>query len=75
MGRLAVAPDLRGLGVGRWLLGRAESAAEGCRRVLLATGAASHRNLALYQRQGYVVLPDPRDDGAVDLVKAVTVRT
>ncbi len=70
IGRLAVAPDLRGLGVGRWLLGRAESAAEGCRRVLLTTGVASHRNLALYQRQGYVVLPDPRGDGAVDLVKA-----
>lgn len=75
IGRLAVAPDLRGLGVGRWLLGRAESAAEGCRRVLLTTGAASHRNLALYQRQGYGLLPDPRDDGAVDMVKAVTVRT
>ncbi|MGW5206540.1 GNAT family N-acetyltransferase [Streptomyces griseoincarnatus] len=73
IGRLAVVPDLRGLGVGRWLLGRAESAAEGCRRVLLTTGAASHRNLALYQRQGYVVLPDARDDGAVDLAKAVTV--
>ncbi|MGM7441804.1 GNAT family N-acetyltransferase [Streptomyces tunisiensis] len=73
IGRLAVVPDLRGLGVGRWLLGRAESAAEGCRRVLLTTGAASHRNLALYQRRGYVVLPDPRDDGAVDLAKAVTV--
>ncbi|WP_416753826.1 GNAT family N-acetyltransferase [Streptomyces sp. FW42] len=75
IGRLAVAPDLRGLGVGRWLLGRAESAAEGCRRLLLTTGVASHRNLALYQRQGYVVLPDLRDDGAVDLAKAVTVRT
>ncbi|MFH9174392.1 GNAT family N-acetyltransferase [Streptomyces albogriseolus] len=73
IGRLAVAPDLRGLGVGRWLLGLAESAAEGCHRVLLTTGAASHRNLALYRRQGYVVLPGARDDGAVDLVKAVTV--
>ncbi|MFF8585257.1 GNAT family N-acetyltransferase [Streptomyces althioticus] len=72
VGRLAVVPDLRGLGVGRWLLGLAESAAEGCRRVLLTTGAASHRNLALYQRQGYAVLPDPRDDGAVDLAKVVT---
>ncbi|MFI9214807.1 GNAT family N-acetyltransferase [Streptomyces werraensis] len=75
IGRLAVAPDLRGLGVGRWLLGLAESAAEGCHRALLTTGAASHRNLALYQRQGYVLLPDPRDDGAVDLAKVVTVRT
>ncbi|MEU0681363.1 bifunctional NAD(P)H-dependent oxidoreductase/GNAT family N-acetyltransferase [Streptomyces albogriseolus] len=73
IGRLAVAPDLRGLGVGRWLLGLAESAAEGCHRVLLTTGVASHRNLALYRRQGYAVLPGARDDGAVDLVKAVTV--
>ncbi|MEZ7156563.1 GNAT family N-acetyltransferase [Streptomyces sp. MAD19A] len=72
IGRLAVVPDLRGLGVGRWLLGLAESAAEGCRRVLLTTGAASHRNLAVYQRQGYAVLPDPRDHGAVDLAKVVT---
>ncbi|MEU0753819.1 bifunctional NAD(P)H-dependent oxidoreductase/GNAT family N-acetyltransferase [Streptomyces albogriseolus] len=73
IGRLGVAPDLRGLGVGRWLLGLAESAAEGCHRALLTTGAASHRNLALYRRQGYVMLPGARDDGAVDLVKAVTV--
>jgi NAD(P)H-dependent FMN reductase/GNAT superfamily N-acetyltransferase len=72
VGRLAVAPDLRGLGVGRWLLRRAESAGEGCRRIVLSTGAASHRNLTLYQGQGYLPLPDAQQEGVVDLVKAVS---
>jgi GNAT superfamily N-acetyltransferase len=71
VGRLAVAPDLRGLGVGRWLLHRAESAGEGCRRVVLSTGAAGHRNLTLYQQQGYVPLPGAPDDGVVVLAEAV----
>ncbi|GAA3494560.1 bifunctional NAD(P)H-dependent oxidoreductase/GNAT family N-acetyltransferase [Streptomyces prasinosporus] len=71
VGRLAVAPDLRGLGVGRWLLHRAEAAGEGCRRIVLSTGAASHRNLTLYRQQGYVPLPGTPDDGVVDLAKAV----
>ncbi|MEV1049088.1 bifunctional NAD(P)H-dependent oxidoreductase/GNAT family N-acetyltransferase [Streptomyces sp. NPDC049916] len=69
VGRLAVAPDLQGLGVGRWLLGRAEAAGAGCARVVLSTGAASHRNIALYQRQGYASLPDGQDDGVVSLAK------
>ncbi|MET8730664.1 bifunctional NAD(P)H-dependent oxidoreductase/GNAT family N-acetyltransferase [Streptomyces parvus] len=71
VGRLAVVPDLRGLGVGRWLLRLAESAGEGCGRIVLSTGAASHRNIALYQRQGYALLPDTQEAGAVDLAKAV----
>lgn len=71
VGRLAVAPDLRGLGVGRWLLHRAESASEGCRRIVLSTGAASQRNLTLYQGQGYVPLPGAPDGAVVDLAKAV----
>lgn len=71
VGRLAVAPDLRGLGVGRWLLRQAEATGEGCRRVVLSTGAASHRNLALYQGQGYVPLPGAPDGGVVSLAKAV----
>ncbi|MEU5330795.1 bifunctional NAD(P)H-dependent oxidoreductase/GNAT family N-acetyltransferase [Streptomyces parvus] len=73
VGRLAVAPDLRGQGVGRWLLRLAESAGEGCGRIVLSTGAASHRNIALYQRQGYALLPDTQEAGAVDLAKAVAV--
>ncbi|CAM5733808.1 hypothetical protein GCM10010253_65700 [Streptomyces badius] len=71
MGRLAVAPDLRGQGVGRWLLRLAESAGEGCGRIVLSTGAASHRNIALYQQQGYALLPETQEAGAVDLAKAV----
>ncbi|MER7488669.1 bifunctional NAD(P)H-dependent oxidoreductase/GNAT family N-acetyltransferase [Streptomyces sp. NPDC126497] len=71
IGRLAVAPDLRGLGVGRWLLRQAEEAGKGCRRVVLFTGAASHRNLTLYQGQGYVPLPGAQEDGVVSLAKAV----
>lgn len=71
VGRLAVAPDLRGLGVGRWLLSRAESTAEEGDRIVLSTGAASHRNIALYQRQGYAVLPGTWEEGVVDLVKPV----
>ncbi|MGW5353186.1 GNAT family N-acetyltransferase [Streptomyces sp. NPDC004031] len=73
VGRLAVAPDLRGLGVGRWLLQQAESAVEGCTRIVLRTGAASHHNLSLYRRQGYVLVPDLREDGTVGLAKPVTV--
>ncbi|MFJ9976085.1 GNAT family N-acetyltransferase [Streptomyces cyaneofuscatus] len=69
VGRLAVVPDLRGLGVGRWLLSRAESTAEEGDRIVLSTGAASHRNIALYERQGYVVLPGTWEEGVVDLVK------
>ncbi|WP_431994334.1 GNAT family N-acetyltransferase [Streptomyces griseoflavus] len=73
IGRLAVAPDLRGRGVGRWLLRHAESAGEGCLRIVLSTGAASRRNLTLYRRQGYAPLPDAQGDGVVDLAKAVSV--
>ncbi|MGW1201395.1 GNAT family N-acetyltransferase [Streptomyces cyaneofuscatus] len=71
VGRLAVAPDLRGLGVGRWLLSLAESAAEEGGRIVLSTGAASHRNIALYERQGYVALPGTWEKGVVDLAKPV----
>ncbi|KOU55261.1 MULTISPECIES: bifunctional NAD(P)H-dependent oxidoreductase/GNAT family N-acetyltransferase [Streptomyces] len=73
VGRLAVAPDLRGLGVGRWLLRQAEAAGDGCARIVLSTGAASHRNIALYRRQGYVPLPQAHETGVVDLAKAVAV--
>lgn len=71
IGRLAVVPDLRGLGIGRWLLRTAESAGEGCRRLLLSTGAASTANIALYRAQGYASLPASDDDGVVHLAKSV----
>ncbi|WP_108933502.1 bifunctional NAD(P)H-dependent oxidoreductase/GNAT family N-acetyltransferase [Streptomyces ardesiacus] len=71
VGRLAVVPDLRGRGLGRWLLRMAESAGQGCRRIVLSTGAASSRNLALYESQGYAPLREEADDGVVHLAKAV----
>lgn len=62
VGRLAVVPDLRGTGVGRWLLRRAQAGlAPGCERVVLSTGARSDRNLRLYESEGFA-----REGGAVD---------
>ncbi|MEV4223316.1 GNAT family N-acetyltransferase [Nonomuraea sp. NPDC049725] len=68
VGRLGVAPDLRGQGVGRWLLRRAEAAADAdCRRVVLSTGAGSRRNLALYHAEGYRT--ESSDGATASLVK------
>ncbi|WP_101790336.1 bifunctional NAD(P)H-dependent oxidoreductase/GNAT family N-acetyltransferase [Nonomuraea indica] len=54
VGRLGVVPDLRGQGVGRWLLREAEAAVDaGCRRIVLSTGARSRDNIRLYHAQGY----------------------
>jgi NAD(P)H-dependent FMN reductase/ribosomal protein S18 acetylase RimI-like enzyme len=69
VGRLAVVPDLRGHGLGRWLLDAAEAAAEpDCRRIMLFTGANSHRNLELYRRAGYRPVTGS-DNGTVSLAK------
>ncbi|MEO6411099.1 MAG: GNAT family N-acetyltransferase [Pedococcus sp.] len=68
IGRLMVAPDLSGRGLGRWLLAYAESAApDDVGSVGLFTGAKSLRNLALYQGAGF--RPTDERDGAVRLVK------
>lgn len=71
VGRLMVAPDLRGRGLGRMLLGAAEQAAPpeatGFR---LVTGARSESNLRRYRRAGYRLRRDlPAPDGAVTLTK------
>ncbi|MEU6744201.1 bifunctional NAD(P)H-dependent oxidoreductase/GNAT family N-acetyltransferase [Streptosporangium sandarakinum] len=71
VGRLGVVPDLRGQGVGRWLLREAEAAAEaGCRRIVLSTGARSRRNLRLYHAQGYRT--ESSDDATALLTKPVS---
>jgi tRNA (guanine37-N1)-methyltransferase len=76
IGRLMVAPDLRGRGLGRWLLGYVESAAPpDARRMSLLTGARSQRNLRMYKKAGYRfdrVQPD--DTGVVRLSKPVRQR-
>lgn len=54
VGRLMVAPDLRGRGLGRWLLERIEEAApEETSGFALITGAGSEANLRRYRRSGY----------------------
>jgi tRNA (guanine37-N1)-methyltransferase len=76
IGRLMVAPDLRGRGLGRWLLGYVESAAPpDARRMSLLTGARSERNLRMCKKAGYRfdrVQPD--DAGVVRLSKPVRRR-
>ncbi|MGW2353306.1 GNAT family N-acetyltransferase [Actinacidiphila glaucinigra] len=76
VGRLAVVPDLRGHGLGRWLLNTAETAAEpDCRRIVLFTGAASHGNLDLYRGAGYQPVPSTGTDGTIQLAKAAPPTT
>ncbi|SPT51490.1 MULTISPECIES: bifunctional NAD(P)H-dependent oxidoreductase/GNAT family N-acetyltransferase [Actinomadura] len=70
VGRLGVVPDLRGRGLGRWLLQTAEAAADpACRRFVLSTGAGSRNNIALYRSEGYRPAPLPGKDGTVRLTK------
>ncbi|CAN7311620.1 tRNA (guanosine(37)-N1)-methyltransferase TrmD [Terrabacter sp. LjRoot27] len=71
VGRLCVAPDLQGRGLGRRLLEHAESTApDGIRTFTLHTGARSTDNLRMYKKAGYRLVdttaPIP---GAVTLVK------
>ena len=54
IGRLMVAPDLAGRGLGRTLLGRIEAAAPaGVTTYTLFTGAGSLRNQRIYKKAGY----------------------
>ncbi|WP_336923514.1 GNAT family N-acetyltransferase [Aquipuribacter sp. SD81] len=56
VGRLMVAPDESGRGLGRQLLAAVEALAPpGATRATLFTGARSTRNLRLYARAGYEV--------------------
>jgi len=79
LGRLMVAPDLAGRGLGRRLLEHAEAQAPAeARRLALFTGARSTRNITLYQRAGYRLTDAPEAgghiSGAVYLEKDVTQR-
>lgn len=67
VGRLMVAPDLQGRGLGRMLLEYAEQlgaphvAVGEVTAYRLHTGAASERNLRMYRRAGYRPLGESRD--------------
>jgi ribosomal protein S18 acetylase RimI-like enzyme len=54
VGRLSVAPDMHGRGIGRDLMAAIEAAlAEQVTRYELFTGATSENNLRMYRRLGY----------------------
>ncbi len=71
IGRLMVAPDLQGQGIGRFLLEHAEAAAPpDATSYLLFTGARSAGNLRMYKKAGYRMRPDLKaPPGAVVLTK------
>jgi GNAT superfamily N-acetyltransferase len=74
LGRLMVAPDLAGQGLGRWMLEYAEAQAPAdVRRYVLFTGAQSVRNSRMYERAGYRIttttVPDGHIADAVWMVK------
>jgi ribosomal protein S18 acetylase RimI-like enzyme len=59
VGRLAVAPDLQGRGIGSRLVRAAEETAPGAARFELFTGPRSLQNIALYERLGYRRIATP----------------
>ncbi|MGB0098851.1 MAG: GNAT family N-acetyltransferase [Nocardioides sp.] len=71
IGRLMVAPDLAGRGLGRTLLEQIEALApETATTYALFTGAGSARNLRMYKKAGYRLRSDlPPFAGAVLLTK------
>ena len=70
IGRLMVAPDLAGRGLGGWLLRLAESRAPAeVDSVMLFTGAQSTRNIAIYEHAGFTRSAEPAPPNAVRLEK------
>jgi GNAT superfamily N-acetyltransferase len=70
IGRLMVAPDYAGHGIGRWLLDFAEhQAPASTQQITLYTGAKSYRNIDIYQRAGFVIDGAPVRAGVVHLSK------
>ena len=70
IGRLMVAPDLAGQGLGGWLLRYAEAEApDDVATIALFTGARSTRNIGMYERAGFRRTGAPAPPGAVSLLK------
>jgi tRNA (guanine37-N1)-methyltransferase len=74
VGRLMVAPDLQGQGLGRLMLEAVEAAApDGVTAYSLFTGASSTDNHRFYRRAGYRLRgADPDVPGAVRLTKRIS---
>jgi NAD(P)H-dependent FMN reductase/GNAT superfamily N-acetyltransferase len=72
IGRLMVAPDQDGRGLGSWLLAYAEQQAPPeTLHAELFTGHRSQRNIALYERAGYTRTPTPNGNRATDDVRLI----
>lgn len=75
IGRLMVAPDLAGRGIGRWLLRYAERQAPAdVDGIYLFTGQGSERNLRMYRSAGYV-LSEPQPDKLSQHIRGVVYLT
>ena len=60
LGRFMVAPDLQGTGLGREVLAFAEAQApDDVQTLWINTGRASERNLRIYRKAGYRIVPGP----------------
>jgi ribosomal protein S18 acetylase RimI-like enzyme len=73
IGRLAVAPDRQGSGVGTSLVRAIEERFPGVRRFELFTGYRSEANIRLYRRLGYRVVADREHPVLIFLEKLVAV--
>ena len=72
VGRLMVAPDQAGRGLGSWLLAYAEQQAPAeTLEIVLFTGHRSQRNIGLYERAGYTRTPTPDGERAADSVRLI----
>ena len=70
IGRLMIAPDLQGRGLGRALLAHAEALAPaGVTTLWLNTGADQPRLLKFYKKAGYRVVGPGEGPGTVDLTR------
>ena len=70
IGRLAIAPDAQGQGIGTRLLAAVEDRgrAGGCREAELFTGSLSEANLRLYEREGYRETTRVQGDDGIEQV-------
>ena len=71
IGRIMVAPDVQGEGIGRALLEHIQTVAPGeATSYVLFTGAGSERNIRMYKKAGFRLRADlPSPPGAVLLTK------
>jgi len=67
IGRLAIAPDMQGRGIGSKLLAAVEERSDAAEAELF-TGSLSEANLRLYQRHGYVETERVTEDEGIEQV-------